>query len=531
MSAALQIQSLSLRLGEAGRVLLDDVSIEVAAGETVGVVGESGSGKSLTALSVLQLLPGTEMQIAPNSRIRLQAQELLGASQASLEALRGSRVAMVFQEPMTALNPVRSIGGQMSEVIARHCRLEGTAVRERALKLLRDVRIVDVERVFDSFPHQLSGGMRQRVLIAMAFSSEPALLIADEATTALDVTVQAQILELLQTLVRERRVACLMISHDLAVIRQNCDRVYVMYRGKVVESGTSREVIEQPRHPYTQSLLAALPARRPARTPSASVGPCILELADLTVRHGRHQGLLSRAATQVTAVEGVSLELQAGETLALVGESGCGKSSLLAAIAGLVAFEGRLRFAGREGRPRSGEVQMVFQDPQGSLNPHWPAWRIVSEPATVDARLGRRARRDLAAALFTRVGLEPSAIDRLPREFSGGQRQRIAIARALSVGPRLVLLDEPTSALDVSIQAQIIDLLLELQHRDGLAYLFVSHDFAVVRQIADRIAVMRQGRIVECGPALEILDHPQHPYTRELLAAVPRIEPSNPAID
>ena len=274
MSAVLQIRSLTLQLDRAGRVLIDDVSIEIAAGETVGVVGESGSGKSLTALSVLQLLPGAAMQIAPGSSIRLQERELIGATPATLESLRGARVAIVFQEPMTALNPVRSIGSQMGEVIARHCGLEGSAVRERALELLRDVRINDAERIFDSFPHQLSGGMRQRVLIAMAFSSAPSLLIADEATTALDVTVQAQILELLKTLVRERGIACLMISHDLAVIRQNCDRVYVMHRGKVVESGSSREVIESPKHSYTQSLLASLPARPTWVRPCPRCGDC-----------------------------------------------------------------------------------------------------------------------------------------------------------------------------------------------------------------------------------------------------------------
>lgn len=522
MTAALRIRSLTVHLERGGRALVDDVSIEVAAGETVGVVGESGSGKSLTALSVLQLLPAAQMHIEAGSSIRLQSEELVGAATSVLEGLRGSRVAIVFQEPMTALNPVRSIGSQMIEVIARHCRLVGGAVRDRALALLHDVRIADAERVFDSFPHQLSGGMRQRVLIAMAFSSEPALLIADEATTALDVTVQAQILDLLRTLVRERGIACLMISHDLAVIRQNCDRVYVMHHGKVVESGTSREVIEQPQHSYTRSLLAALPARRPARAGSFAEDEIVLEVKDLRVSHRRGPRAQGDAGV-VTAVDGVSLSLRAGETLALVGESGCGKSSLLSAIAGLTPCEGRLSFAGREGRPEPGTVQMVFQDPQGSLNPQWPAWRIVSEPVTVKISLTRRERRELAAELFAKVNLETSAIDRLPREFSGGQRQRIAIARALSVGPKLVLLDEPTSALDVSIQAQIVDLLLELQRREHLAYLFVSHDFAVVRQIADRIAVMRAGRLVESGRALDVLDHPQHAYTRELLAAVPRI--------
>ena len=520
--SALQIRSLRVELQADHRVLLDDVSLEVASGETVGIVGESGSGKSLTALSVLQLLPTATLSIAHGSSIRLQKRELVGATKNELERLRGSKVAIVFQEPMTALNPVRTIGSQMCEVLVRHRSVSTEEARRRALVLLGDVRITEPERIFDSFPHQLSGGMRQRVLIAMAFSSEPALLIADEATTALDVTVQAQILELLKTLVRERGIACLMISHDLAVIRQNCDRVYVMHRGKVVESGTSQAVIEEPHHPYTQALLAALPARRPARGEIERSEECVLELDALSVRH-RRGGKLVGSSAWVSAVEEVSLRLHAGETLALVGESGCGKSSLLAAIAGLVDSAGTLRFLGREGRPAPGLVQMVFQDPQGSLNPQWASWRVVTEPAVVKQSLSRRERRELAARLFGEVGLDPAAIDRLPREFSGGQRQRIAIARALSAGPRMLLLDEPTSALDVSIQAQIIDLLLDLQRRERLAYLFVSHDFAVVRQIADRIAVMRAGRIVESGSARDVLDDPQHSYTRELLAAVPHL--------
>ncbi len=426
---------------------------------------------------------------------------------------------------MTALNPVRRIGAQMTEVIRRHRGLRPAAARERALQLLRDVRITEPERIFGSWPHQLSGGMRQRVLIAMAFSCEPALIIADEATTALDVTVQAQILELLRTLVRERGVSCLMISHDLAVIRRNCDRVYVMHRGLLVEHGSSRDIIEAPQAPYTQSLIATLPARRPARSPTpVDPGVPLLDVRQLSIRHPLRRDLLGRTSAFVSAVEDVSFTLHAGETLSLVGESGCGKSSLLAGLAGLAPCEGEIRFAGGP-RPTavSGFLQMVFQDPQGSLNPHWPAWRIVTEPVAAAQRLDRRRRRELAAELVTRVGLDAAAIDRPPGEFSGGQRQRLAIARALSASPKVLLLDEPTSALDVSVQAQVIDLLLELQRRDKLAYLFVSHDFAVVRQVADRIAVMRAGRFVEAGSASEVLANPSHEYTRALLAAVPHI--------
>ena len=528
-NATLRIEHLDVELVDAPaggpRRLVNDLALEIGAGETVGLVGESGSGKSLTALAVLQLLPAGSIRLDPHSSIRLGGCELVGASASELERLRGSAVSIVFQEPMTALNPVRRIGVQMTEVIRRHQGVDYAAARARALQLLRDVRINEAERIFASWPHQLSGGMRQRVLIAMAFSCEPALLIADEATTALDVTVQAQILDLLRTLVRERGVACLMISHDLAVIRRNCDRVYVMHRGELVEHGTSRDIIEAPQAPYTRSLIAALPARRPARVPhQPEAGVPLLEVRNLRVSHPLRQDLLGRTRAVVTAVDDVSFVLRAGETLSLVGESGCGKSSLLAGLAGLVACEGEILFAGGPRPPAvSGFIQMVFQDPQGSLNPHWPAWRIVTEPAAAARRSDRKARRELAAALMARVGLDVGALERSPGEFSGGQRQRLAIARALSAAPKVLLLDEPTSALDVSVQAQVLDLLLELQQREGLAYLFVSHDFAVVRQVADRIAVMRGGRFVEHGPAAEVLGNPQHEYTRALLAAVPHL--------
>jgi peptide/nickel transport system ATP-binding protein len=432
--------------------------------------------------------------------------------------------------------------------------------------------IADPPRVLAAFPHELSGGMRQRVMIAMAFSCDPALIIADEATTALDVTVQAQILELLRSRARQRGTACLMITHDLAVVSRNCDRVYVMYRGTIVEQGPTAEVIGAPRHPYTRALLNALPGRgaprsrletvaaamreggdappvrsaasAPAPTPALALrvaapatpetarrrvaggGGPILELRRLSVRYPRRFDFLGRPVETVTAVDDVSLQVHPGETLCLVGESGCGKTSLLNAIVGLAPYDGEVRYDGEDARHlggRRGEIQMVFQDPQGSLDPRWPAWRIVTEPAAAAARLSRQQRRERAADLFSRVDLEPAALDRLPHEFSGGQRQRLAIARALSVRPRLLVLDEPTSALDVSVQAQVLNLLVDLQDRDRLAYLFVSHDMGVVRHIADRIAIMQRGVIVETGEAASVIAQPRHPYTRTLLAAVPQL--------
>jgi peptide/nickel transport system ATP-binding protein len=539
--------------------VVDGLSLRIGAGEIVGLVGESGSGKSVTALSMLRLLPRQLARYGPGSKIVVLGRDVLSAPEATLRAMRGADVSMIFQEPMTALNPVIRIGRQMGEVIRRHRGVGAAEARERARALLADTQIADPARVLDSYPHELSGGMRQRVMIAMAFSCDPALIVADEATTALDVTVQAQILELLRTRVRERGAACLLITHDLAIVSRHCDRVYVMYRGRIVEHGPTSAVIGQPRHAYTRALLNALPGRGrprskletvaaamreheagaaawlPAPTPTpvptpplrrAPAGDPILELRGVSVRYPRRADLLGRPVETVAAVEDVSLGVRAGETLCLVGESGCGKTSLLNAIVGLVPCAGSVLYGGEDARrlgARRRELQMVFQDPQGSLDPRWPAWKIVTEPAAAAQLLGRAARRELAASLFAKVDLDAGALERLPHEFSGGQRQRLAIARALSVAPRVLVLDEPTSALDVSVQAQVLNLLVELQDRERLAYLFVSHDMGVVRHVADRIAIMQRGRIVEAGEAATVLADPQHPYTRTLLAAVPQL--------
>ena len=526
MSAALQIRSLSLDMGSDNRVLLDDVSLEVAAGETVGIVGESGSGKSLTALSVLQLLPGAQMRIVDGSSIRLQERELIGATGIELERLRGARVAIVFQEPMTALNPVRSIGSQLCEVIERHAGLVGAAARERAHELLRDVRIVDPERVFDSYPHQLSGGMRQRVLIAMAFSSEPALLIADEATTALDVTVQAQILKLLKDLQQRLGMAMLFITHDLGVVRRIASRVAVMQSGRIVESGPVSEVFASPSHDYTRHLLSAEPKGRPApRDPAA---PVVLEARDLRVWFPVRAGVLRRTVSHVKAVDGVDLSLREGHTLGVVGESGSGKTTLGMALLRLEGSRGDIRFSGRDIqalrgralRPLRREMQVVFQDPFGSLSPRLSVGEIVAEGLRIHGMGADAAARDaMVVEALREVRLDPQTRHRYPHEFSGGQRQRIAIARALVLKPRLVVLDEPTSALDMSVQAQIVDLLRELQARHRLSYVFISHDLKVVRALADEVMVLKDGRVVERGPASAVFDAPREPYTRALMAA------------
>ncbi len=559
--AVVDVESLTIGLARGARAdtVVDDVTLRIGAGEIVGLVGESGSGKSVTALSMLRLLPRSLARYGAGSKIVVLGHDVLAAPEQALRAMRGADVSMIFQEPMTALNPVIRIGRQMGEVIRRHRGVGAAEARERARALLADMQIADPVRALDAYPHELSGGMRQRVMIAMAFSCDPALIVADEATTALDVTVQAQILELLRTRVRERGAACLLITHDLAIVSRNCDRVYVMYRGRIVEHGPTAAVIGAPRHAYTRALLNALPGRgrprspletvaaamrEPDATPSGPAGAAVdrplplpvvrrtfssepvLELRGVSVRYPRRVDVLGRPLDTLVAVDDVSLAVRAGETLCLVGESGCGKTSLLNAIVGLVPCAGSVLYGGEDALrlgARRGELQMVFQDPQGSLDPRWPAWKIVTEPACAARALGRAERRELAARLFARVDLDAAALERLPHEFSGGQRQRLAIARALSVQPRVLVLDEPTSALDVSVQAQVLNLLVELQDREQLAYLFVSHDMGVVRHVADRIAIMQRGRIVEAGEAATVLADPQHPYTRTLLAAVPQL--------
>jgi peptide/nickel transport system ATP-binding protein len=527
---------------------LRGISLDVNAGEIVGLVGESGSGKSVTAMSLMKLLPATKARYS--GAITVLGHDIIAAPAREMEALRGADVAMIFQEPMTALNPVLRVRELITDVILRHRKMRRGDALALALKLLGDMKIADPERVLNAYPHELSGGMRQRVMIAMAFSCAPKLIIADEPTTALDVTVQAQILSLLKERASATGTAVLLITHDLAVVAQLCDRVYVMYRGEVVEQGATREVIIAPTHAYTRALLNALPEGKAPKTRLETVaaamlgeqvtqgasprislpktGKVLLEARDVTVRYPRAHDFLGRATAMHTAVDKVSLTLAEGETLSLVGESGCGKTSFATTLVGLTPIaSGTLIYKGQTWTDLTPEtrreIQIVFQDPQSSLDPRWPAWRIITEPLTVAGKPSRNDLRARAAELLKSVGLEPATMDRLPHEFSGGQRQRLAIARALSVQPRLLVLDEPTSALDVSVQAQILNLLLDLQDQNGLSYLFISHNVSVVRHISDYVAVMYQGRIVEHGPARDVLNAPQEAYTRTLMDAVPKL--------
>ncbi|HEY0938537.1 MAG TPA: ABC transporter ATP-binding protein [Steroidobacter sp.] len=537
----LEISDLSLEFtaAQGGVRALDEVTLQVRPAEIVGLVGESGSGKSVTALCVMQLLAARSHSVT-GGRIVLLGRDVLGAGGAQLARMRGAEAAMIFQEPMTSLNPVKRIVELMIEVIRRHRRVSRRAARSIAAELLADAQLSDVERVLRSYPFELSGGMRQRVLIAMAFSCRPKLLIADEPTTALDVTVQAQILDLVREMARKHATAVLFITHDLGVVRQLCSRMYVMQRGRIVESGETGAVLSNPAHAYTRSLLGALPELAEpmqfiatgdeAPTPSLQTadrrtGQVLLEVKNLTVCFDADRGRGKR-----TVVRDVSFEVREGETVSIIGESGCGKSTLARTVVGLIRPE-RGSVAYRPSAPTSQdaagalrrEVQMVFQDPRSSLNPRMRVWEIITEPLAVAERLGRAQLREHAQRLAAQVGLTPDQLHRYPDAFSGGQRQRIAIARALSTSPRLLVLDEPTSALDVSIQARILNLLLKLQYELGLSYLFISHDVPVVRHISHRVLVMQSGALVEQGEARQVLEHPRHPYTRQLMEAVPRV--------
>ncbi|MGH7099134.1 MAG: ABC transporter ATP-binding protein [Stellaceae bacterium] len=504
-----------------------DLSFDLDRGETLALVGESGSGKSVTALSLMQLLPYPGVVHGAGSSIRLAGEdELIGAPPAVLRRVRGGRMAMIFQEPMTSLNPLHTLERQIAETLTVHKRLGAAAARRRTVELLRLVGLPDAERRLSAYPHQLSGGQRQRVMIAMAIANDPDLLIADEPTTALDVTIQAHILQLLKDLKERLGMALLLITHDLSIVRKMAERVLVMTEGRVVERGTAAELFARPRHPYTRRLLAATPTGRAAPADPAALP--IAEADDLKVWFPIRRGGLRRVKGYLKAVDGVSLTVRAGTTLGVVGESGSGKTTLGLALLRLTAAEGRIRFAGRDIsalaerqlRPLRREMQVVFQDPFSSLSPRLSVAQIVAEGVRVH-RLAETAaeQRRLVEEALAEVGLDPAAADRYPHEFSGGQRQRIAIARALVLKPRFVVLDEPTSALDMSVQAQIVDLLRALQARHGLAYLFISHDLRVVRALAHEILVMKDGRIVEAGSAERIVGAPEHPYTRELMAA------------
>ncbi|MBI5014845.1 MAG: ABC transporter ATP-binding protein [Deltaproteobacteria bacterium] len=528
----LSVRDLSVTFG-AGTSRVDavrGVSFDIDRGETLALVGESGSGKSVTALSVLQLLPYPAAH-HPSGSIRFQGTELLGAPAHVLQQVRGDRISMIFQEPMTSLNPLHSIEKQVNETLVLHKRLDRRAARQRTLELLELVGLSEAESRLGAYPHQLSGGQRQRVMIAMALANEPDLLIADEPTTALDVTVQAQILKLLRDLQRRFGMALLFITHDLGIVRKFTDRVCVMSEGEIVEAGSVTDVFERPQHPYTRRLLAAEPKGQPVAAPADA--PVLMEATDLKVWFPLKTSVFGRALSHVKAVDGVSVIVREGHTVGIVGESGSGKTTLGLALLRLLRSEGRIAFAGQEiqgltpkrVRPLRREMQVVFQDPFGSLSPRLSVGQIVGEGLGVH-RLGatpaeREAR--IVEAL-EEVGLDPASRHRYPHEFSGGQRQRIAIARAMVLKPRFVVLDEPTSALDRSVQAQIVDLLRDLQARHNLAYLFISHDLAVVRALSDEVVVLKDGKVVEQGPAERIFEHPREPYTQALLAAAFALE-------
>jgi microcin C transport system ATP-binding protein len=495
-------------------------------GETLALVGESGSGKSVTALSILQLLPYPSARHTPESSIRFAGEELVGGAPARLRQIRGNRIAMIFQEPMTSLNPLHTLEKQIAETLLIHKHMSGAAARARTLELLRLVGLRDAESRLGAYPHQLSGGQRQRVMIAMAIANEPDILIADEPTTALDVTIQAQILELMRDLKDRLGMALLLITHDLTIVRHMAERVCVMTQGEIVEQGRTADIFAQPQHPYTRRLLAAEPKGRvPPADPAA---PILIEGDDVKVWFPIRSGVFRRIKGYVKAVDGVSLKVRAGSTLGVVGESGSGKTTLGLALLRLLDAEGAIRFAGRDIaherqrrlRPLRREMQVVFQDPYSSLSPRLSIAQIVGEGLRVHNLSASEAeRRQLIEETLAEVGLDPAAAERYPHEFSGGQRQRIAIARALVLKPRFLVLDEPTSALDMSVQAQIVDLLRELQERYGLAYLFISHDLKVVRALSHEILVMKDGEIVESGSTERVMTAPEHPYTRALMAA------------
>ncbi len=522
-----EVKDLSVTFG--ARRVVDGVSFTLDRGETLALVGESGSGKSVTALSLLQLLPSGGSN--PTGSILLDDQQMIGADPDTLHRARGDVAGIVFQEPMTSLNPLHRIGRQIAEAITLHRRIPANQLRTRVIEALHQAGFADAESRLEAFPHQLSGGQRQRVMIAMALANDPALLIADEPTTALDVTIQAQILQLLARLRTERRLALLLITHDLQIVRRYADRVCVMKDGTVVEAGRVADVFAAPSHPYTRMLLAAVPKGQPATLPD-DARP-LLQAEDVKVHFAIRRGMLRRAVGYVRAVDGVSVTVREGETVGLVGESGSGKTTMALAALRLEHATGRIEFAGediaaldrRALRRLRARMQIVFQDPFGSLSPRMPVGDIVAEGLRVhEPGLSRAERARRVAAELEEVGLPDDSADRYPHEFSGGQRQRIAVARAMVLKPRFVVLDEPTSALDMSVQAQIVDLLRRLQQTYGLAYLFISHDLKVVRALAHRVVVLRQGRVVEQGSADEVFANPREDYTRALMAAAFTLE-------
>ena len=520
----LQVKDLHVSFRQDGKInkAVKGVSFSVARGETVALVGESGSGKSVSALSTVSLLGDSAIV---EGSVTYDGVEMVGADEKHLMQVRGNDISFIFQEPMTSLNPLHTIEKQLAESLALHQGLQGEAARSRILELMNKVGIRDAESRLNAYPHELSGGQRQRVMIAMALANKPEVLIADEPTTALDVTIQAQILELLADLKKSEGMGLLFITHDLNVVRRIADRVCVMKGGEIVEEGPAAEVFDNPQHAYTQKLLAAEPSGIP--DPVAEDAAEMIRTQDLKVWFPIQKGLLKRTVGHVKAVNPTSISVRAGETLGIVGESGSGKTTMALAIMRLIASEGEVRFCGddlrqwstRELRNLRKDMQIVFQDPFGSLSPRMTCAQIIAEGLAIHKVDQHRAPRDLVAEVMVEVGLDPATMDRYPHEFSGGQRQRIAIARAMVLRPKLVVLDEPTSALDMTVQVQIVELLRDLQKRYGLAYLFISHDLNVVRAMSHQVVVMKQGDIVEAGAAETLFEHPKVEYTRQLLAA------------
>jgi peptide/nickel transport system ATP-binding protein len=550
--------STAFRVGGEWRNVVNDVSFDIAPRETVAVVGESGSGKSVTAMSIMRLLSPGNSRVT--GRIEFEGRDLLSLPLEDMQKIRGNRIGMIFQEPMTSLNPVLKIGEQITEVLRQHRGMSESQAQTEAVRLLEKVRIPSAKSRLNEYPMNFSGGMRQRVVIAIALACDPKLLIADEPTTALDVTIQAQILELIKTLQEEEGMSVLFITHDMGVVAEISDRTVVMYRGEQVETGTTQDLFAGAKHPYTRALLSAVPQLgsmtgkdRPLRFPQVDMQtgeikpvkptedtvkrdePPILKVDNLITRFPVKQGFLRKTVGRIHAVEGVSLELRQGETLSLVGESGCGKSTtgrsiirLTDPVSGEVQIDGKnvLKAGKSELTDIRREAQMIFQDPFESLNPRIRVGQAIAEPMITHGLVKASEARHHVEELLERVGLSASMADRFPHEFSGGQRQRVCIARALALEPKLLIADESVSALDVSVKAQVINLMLDLQEKYGLGYLFISHDMAVVERISHRVAVMYLGEIVEIGPRQAVFENPQHEYTKRLMAAVPIADPS-----
>jgi peptide/nickel transport system ATP-binding protein len=544
--AVLSVRNLTVdaRTPEGLKRILDDVSFDLEPGKTLCLAGESGSGKSVTSLSIMGLLPKTSLKVA-SGEIQLEGRNILGIPHRALRQIRGGEVAMIFQEPMTSLNPVMTIGDQLVEAIREHQADTADNARHTAKSMLDAVQISDATKRLTQYPHELSGGMRQRVMIAMALSCRPKVLIADEPTTALDVTVQAQILTLMRELRNEFNTSILLITHDMGVVAEMADRVAIMQRGRIVEEGDAVAIFGTPSQPYTRELLAAVPrlgahagTDEPPRVSDAprksAPSAAILDVQKLSVTYGAKRGFFGKGAGSAPTVNDVSFTIKAGQTLGLVGESGSGKSTTGKAVLNLIAFDGSVKIEGREVQglsptkmqPTRRAAQMIFQDPYASLDPRMSVGSAIAEPLVIHKVGNASERKDRIAALLKRVGLTPDAATRYPHEFSGGQRQRICIARALALEPKLIVADESVAALDVSVRARVLDLMLELQEQMGLAYLFISHDMAVIEKMSHHVAVMRGGRIVEIGTRRQVFENPGDDYTRNLMAAVPIPDPT-----